>query len=148
MALWRASWGAPCRWVKPGRFGNLFVLCCLALWRILSPDAFVYKDLLHTQTPRICHIFVLSLRVSRSTRPRNAYFSWQTLNCQIVPILPSYLGNLCTLNMESLGFLLLGSVKGGLSIAFSLVFRARERHIKFEHINFLNVGTTLGQPAG
>ena len=26
--------------------------------------------------------------------------------------------------------------------------RARRRHINFEHINFLKVGTTLGQPAG
>ena len=26
--------------------------------------------------------------------------------------------------------------------------RARKRHINFEHINFLNPGTTLGQPAG
>ena len=26
--------------------------------------------------------------------------------------------------------------------------RARERHINFEHINFLKIGTTLGQPAG
>ena len=26
--------------------------------------------------------------------------------------------------------------------------RARKRHINFEHINFLKVGTTLGQPAG
>ena len=25
---------------------------------------------------------------------------------------------------------------------------ARTRHINFEHINFLNVGATLGQPAG
>ena len=36
-------------------------------------------------------MFVLFLLVSRSTLPRNAYFSWQTLNCQIVPVLPSYL---------------------------------------------------------
>ena len=28
------------------------------------------------------------------------------------------------------------------------ISRARERHINFEHINFLKVGTTLGQPAG
>ena len=26
--------------------------------------------------------------------------------------------------------------------------RARKRHINFEHINFLKVGTTLEQPAG
>ena len=26
--------------------------------------------------------------------------------------------------------------------------RARQRHINFEHINFLKVGTTLGKPAG
>ena len=29
-----------------------------------------------------------------------------------------------------------------------IVFRARKRHINFEHINFLKVGTTLGQPTG
>ena len=28
------------------------------------------------------------------------------------------------------------------------IVRARKRHINFEHINFLKVGTTLGQPAG
>ena len=28
------------------------------------------------------------------------------------------------------------------------LFRARKRHINFEHINFLKVGTALGQPAG
>ena len=30
----------------------------------------------------------------------------------------------------------------------TLLNRARERHINFEHINFLKVGATLGQPAG
>ena len=38
----------------------------------------------------MCHIFALSLLVSGSTLPRNAYFSWQTQNCQIVPALPSH----------------------------------------------------------
>ena len=53
-------------------------------WRTLSPDA-LFTRIRDTQTPRICHTFVLSLLVSRSTVPRNAYFSWQRLNCQIVP---------------------------------------------------------------
>ena len=34
------------------------------------------------------------------------------------------------------------------NIETSTKFRARKRHINFEHINFLKVGTTLGQPAG
>ena len=34
------------------------------------------------------------------------------------------------------------------SISVTVTVRARKRHIKFEHINFLKVGTTLGQPAG
>ena len=29
-----------------------------------------------------------------------------------------------------------------------VLVRARKRHINFEHINFLKVGTTLGQPTG
>ena len=28
------------------------------------------------------------------------------------------------------------------------IVRARKRHINVQHINFLKVGTTLGQPAG
>ena len=60
-------------------------------FRALFPSTrFVDQVLGHTQTPRIFQIFVLSLLVSRSTLPRNAYFSWQTLNCQIVPVLPSH----------------------------------------------------------
>ena len=51
-------------------------VCALfpSTWRTLSPDAHVYQDSGHTQTSRICHIFVLSLLVSRSTLPRNAFF--------------------------------------------------------------------------
>ena len=50
----------PCAWVNPGRFGNFFVLCFLALGRTPSPDALFTS--------------VLSLLVSRSTLPRNACF--------------------------------------------------------------------------
>ena len=35
--------------------------------------------------------------------------------------------------------------RGQLSVP---LYRARKRHINFEHINFVKVGTTLGQPAG
>ena len=80
---------SPRTWAKTGRFGSFFVLSFLALGGHCL-QCFVYQDSGHTQTPRVCHIFVLSLLVPRSTLPRNAYFSWQTLNCQIVPVLPSY----------------------------------------------------------
>ena len=52
---------------------------------------FVYQDSGHTQTPRICHIFVLSLLVSTNTPPEMPTFHGKALNCQIVPVLPSYL---------------------------------------------------------
>ena len=78
-----------CTWAKQGRFGSLFRALFPSTWRTLSPKCFVYQDSAHTQTPRICQIFVLSLLVSGSILPRNAYFSRQTLNCQIVPVLPS-----------------------------------------------------------
>ena len=58
-------------------------------WRTLSPDTLFYQDLGYTQTPRICHTFVLSLLVSGRFLPQNAYFSWQARDCQIVPVLPS-----------------------------------------------------------
>ena len=62
-------------WVKPGRFGNLlFVLCFLALGGPLSPDALFTRIRDTRKTARICHIFVLSLLVSRSTLRPNAYF--------------------------------------------------------------------------
>ena len=82
-----------CTWVKPGRFGSLFVLKAFVSWHLEDTvsKCFVYQNSGHTQTPRICHILVLSLLVSGSTLPRNAYFSRQTLICQIVPVLPSYL---------------------------------------------------------
>ena len=85
---------AHCTWVKPGRFGSFFRALFPSTWRTTVSRCFVYQDLGHTQTPRICHIFVLSWLVSRSNVLRNAYFSWQTLSCQIVPVLPSYIGTL------------------------------------------------------
>ena len=41
---------------------------------------------MHTQTPRICLTFELSLLVSGSFLTQNAYFSWQTRAFQIVPV--------------------------------------------------------------
>ena len=35
---------------------------------------------------------------------------------------------------------------GGVEVPILFLW-ARKRHINFEHINFLKVGTTLGQPA-
>ena len=43
-------------------------------WRTLSPDTLFTRSWDTRKTPKICHIFVLSLPVSRSTLPRNAYF--------------------------------------------------------------------------
>ena len=87
----------PCKPRAPLHMGKngtiwLFFLCFVS-WHLEDtiPRCFVCQDSGHTQTPRICHIFVLSLLASRSTFPRNANSSWQTRNCQIVPVLPSYL---------------------------------------------------------
>ena len=81
-----------CTWAKPGRFGSFFALCFLALGghclQMLCLPGFGTRN---TQT---LHIFVLPLLISRSTLPRNTYFFWQMLNCQIVPALPSYRGAL------------------------------------------------------
>ena len=90
-----------CAWVKPGRFGSFFVLCFLEHFEDTVSRCFVYQDSGHRQTPRISHIFVLSLLVLRGTLPRNAYFSWQTLNCQIVPVLPSYIEPLVDKQIET-----------------------------------------------
>ena len=77
-----------------GKTGTIWHFVCdlfPSTWRTLSPDAlFTRIQDTHANT----QMSVLSLLVSRSTHPRNAYFSWQTLNCQIVPVLPSHLGTL------------------------------------------------------
>ena len=82
----------PCTWVLTGKIWQFVCALFPSTWRTLSPDAlFTYlqcSDSGHTKTPRICHIFVLCLLLSTSTLHRNAYFSWQTLNCQIVAVLP------------------------------------------------------------
>ena len=68
----------------------LFVLCFLILGGHCLQMLYLPGFGTHAKTPRICHIFVLSLLVSRSTLPQTAnFFLWQTLNCQIVPVLPS-----------------------------------------------------------
>ena len=69
---------------ETGTIWQFFRALFPSTWRTLSPKCFVYQDSGHTQTPRICHMFVLSLLASGGTLPRNAYFSRQTLNCQIV----------------------------------------------------------------
>ena len=62
-------------WVRPGRFGRVFfVLCFLALGGHIVSRCFVYQDSGHTQTPRICHIFVLSLLVSGAVSPEMPIF--------------------------------------------------------------------------
>ena len=68
----------PCTWAKPGRFGSQFVLCFLALGGHCLQMLCLPGFGTHPNTQNF-HIFVLSLPVSRSTLPRNAYFSWQTL---------------------------------------------------------------------
>ena len=65
---------------------------CFVSWRLEDTVSwcFVHQDLGHMQTPRICHTFVLSLLVSGSFLPQNAFFHDKTLDCQIVPVLPSH----------------------------------------------------------
>ena len=75
---------------KTGTIWQLFRALFPSTWRTLSPDALFTRIWDTRKHPGICHIFVLSLLVSRSNVPRNAQFSWQTLNCQIIPVLPSY----------------------------------------------------------
>ena len=80
----------PCTWVKPGRFGSLLVLCFLALGGHCLQMLCLPGFGTHANTQNLPHFFMFSLPVFRSTLPRNAYFSWRTPNCQIVPVLPSY----------------------------------------------------------
>ena len=76
---------------KAGTIWQFFRALFPSTWRTLSSKMLCLPGFgTHANTPRICHIFVLSLLVCRSTLSRNADFSWQTLNCQIVPVLPSY----------------------------------------------------------
>ena len=66
--------GADVHGQNASRFGSFFVLCFSSTWRTVSPDALLYQDLGHTQTPRICHNFVLSLLVLREHSPPKCLF--------------------------------------------------------------------------
>ena len=54
---------------KTGTIWQFFRALFPSTWRTLSPDALFTRIWDTTQTPRICHIFVLSLLVSRSSFP-------------------------------------------------------------------------------
>ena len=76
---------------KTGTIWQFFRALFPSTWRTLSPDALLTR-IWDTRKHPESATFSCSLLVFRSTLPRNAYFSWQTLNCQIVPFLPSYRG--------------------------------------------------------
>ena len=63
-----------CAWVKTGRFGILFVLCFLALVEDTVSRCFVYPDLGHRQTPRICPPFCAFPASIRELSPLKCLF--------------------------------------------------------------------------
>ena len=69
---------------KNGTVWHFFVLCFLAL----GGHCLQMLCLLGFGTHANTHTFVLSLLVSGSFLPQNAYLSWQTRDCQIVPVYP------------------------------------------------------------
>ena len=76
-------------WVKPGRFGSFFVLCFLALGghclQMLCLPGFGTRA--NTQNLPYSRAFPASIW---EHSPPKCLFARQTLNCQIVPVLPSY----------------------------------------------------------
>ena len=83
--------GGGCTWVKPGRFGSFFVLCFLALRGHCLQMLFLPGFGTHANTQNLPHFRAFTASIQERSPP-NAYFSWQTLNCQIVPVLPFYRG--------------------------------------------------------
>ena len=74
---------------KTGTIWQFFVLCFLALGGHCLQMLCLPGFGTHANAQNLPH-FRAFLLISRSTLPRNAYFSWQTRNCQSVPVLPSY----------------------------------------------------------
>ena len=73
--------------LKVGRFG----LCFRALHlEDAVSRCFVCLNLGDTQTPQICHTFVLSMPVSGSFLSPKCLFSTHARDCQIVPFLPPH----------------------------------------------------------
>ena len=78
---------------KAGTIWQFFRALLPSTWRTLSSDALftrIWDTRKRPESATFSCFPCFSLLVSGSTLPRNAYFSWQTLNCQIVPVLPSY----------------------------------------------------------
>ena len=73
-----------------GRFGSFFVLCILALGGHCLQMLCLPGFGTHANTQNLPHFRAFPASIQEHS-PRNAYFSWQTQNCQIVPVMPSYI---------------------------------------------------------
>ena len=79
----------PCTWVKTGRFGSFFVLCFLALGGHCLQMLCLPGFGTHANIQNLPHFRAFPASIQEHSPPK-CLFSWQTLNCQIVPVLHSY----------------------------------------------------------
>ena len=70
-------------------------------WRTLSPDALFTRIRDTRKRPEFAPHFRAFPASIQEHSPPKCLFSWQTLNCQIVPGLPSYFGKLAQLQTQS-----------------------------------------------
>ena len=82
-------WSPPRTWVKPGRFGSFFVLCFLVLEAHCLQMLCLPGFGTHANTQNLPHFRAFPASIQEHSPPK-CRFSWQALNCQIVPGLPSY----------------------------------------------------------
>ena len=76
---------------KAGTIWQFFRALFPSTWRILSPDALFTRiwDTRKHPKKNLPHFRAFSASIQEHSPPK-CLFSWQTLNCQIVPFLPSY----------------------------------------------------------
>ena len=72
-------------WVTTGRFGIFFVLCFRALGGHCLQMLCLPRFGTHANTQNLPHFRACPASVWELSPPQNAYFSWQTRDCQIVP---------------------------------------------------------------
>ena len=79
----------PCTWAKPARFGSLFVVCFIALGGRCLHMLCLPGSGTHINTQNLPCFCALPASIQEHSPPK-CLFSWQTSNCQIVLVLPSY----------------------------------------------------------
>ena len=87
LAIPQTVWRSEMYMGKTGRFGTFSLLCFLALEGHCLQMLCLPGCGTHENTQNLPHLRAFTASVQELS-PQNAYFSWQTKDCQIVPVVP------------------------------------------------------------